>query len=322
MTYAFFPGCSLAHTASAYADSIRLVAERLGLDLREIDDWNCCGATAYFASDLLAAHALVARNLALVDGDLDQVVSPCSLCYVNLRRTQQLLDAGETLGNQVQDALAAGGLGYRPGRLSVRHLLDVVVNDTGLDRIVSEVVRPLYGLRVAPYYGCLTVRPGTGFDDPEQPASLDQLLQGLGAEVVDFPLKADCCGGHMSVVSAEVADSLLRRLLQNATDQGADLIVTACPMCQLNLDAYQHRVNRHFGTDFRMPVIFFTQAIGLALGLSAEALGIGKEIVPASSVLEDRWSAEPSGPERAARAHHRPRGTRLPTPGAEGVSDG
>lgn len=306
MRYGFFPGCSLAHSACAYADSIRLVAERLGLELREIDDWNCCGATSYFATELLPAYALVARNLALLDGDLDQVVTPCSLCYVNLRRTLWALDGGGDLRTWVDDALAAGGLSYRRAGLSVRHLLDVLVNDVGVDSIAAEVTRPLYGLRAAPYYGCLTVRPRTGFDDPEQPASLDKLLRALGAEVVDFSLKADCCGGHMSLISAEVAYSLLRRLLQHATQQGADLVVTVCPMCQLNLDVYQQRVNRHYGTNFRLPVLFFTQAIGLALGVSPEALGIGREMVPASPVLKSRWSTEaPPAPERPHRARRR-----------------
>lgn len=317
MSYAFFPGCALAHTASAYADSIRAVAENLGLSLAEIDDWNCCGATEYFAVDLLPAYALVARNLALADTDRAQVVTPCSLCYVNLRRTQQALDEHDALRERVNAALAAGGLSYRPGRPAVRHLLDVVMRDLGLEAIAARVTRPLYGLRVAPYYGCLVVRPCKGFDDPEEPTSLDELLRVLGAEVVEFPLRADCCGGHMSQISAATADSLLRRLLQSATDGGADLLVTACPMCQLNLDAYQDRVNRRFGTTFRLPVLFFTQAIGLALGLAPESLGIGKGIVPARPVLEARWSAEPpTAPEKPRRARRSPRDAGLPGPRA------
>ncbi len=316
MRYAFFPGCSLAQAASAYADSIGAVAGSLGLNLAQIEDWNCCGATAYFAEELLPAYALVARNLALVDGDLDQVVTPCSLCYLNLRKTQRALDEHEAVRAAVDDALAAGGLCYRPGRTTVRHLLDVVVNDVGLEAIASKIARPLYGLRVAPYYGCLTVRPGGGFDHPEQPASLDLLLSILGAEVVDFPLKADCCGGHMTLTSAEVAYALLRRLLQSATDHGADLVVTLCPMCQLNLDVYQHSVNRQFGTNFRLPVLFFTQVIGLAFGVARKALGIGKETVPAGPVLDSRWSAERVAPEKKQRPRRSRRETSLPMPAA------
>lgn len=316
-SYAFFPGCALVHTASAYADSIRAVAENLGLSLAEIDDWNCCGATEYFAVDLLPAHALVARNLALAGADRTQVVTPCSLCYVNLRRTQEALDEHDALRERVNAALAVGGLSYRPGRAAARHLLDVVVRDVGLEAIAARVIRPLYGLRVAPYYGCLVVRPCKGFDDPEQPTSLDDLLRALGAEVVEFPLKADCCGGHMSQISAPTADSLLRRLLQNATDGGADLLVTVCPMCQLNLDAYQDRVNRRFGTGFRLPILFFTQVIGLALGLAPESLGIGKELVPARPVLETRWSTEPPrAPEKPLRARRGPPDAGLPRPTA------
>jgi len=317
MRYALFPGCSLAHTASAYADSIRAVAERLSLELVEIADWNCCGATEFIAVELLPAYALVARNLAVVDADLDQVVAPCSLCYVNLERTDRVLRKHTALRAQVNDALSAGGLRYEPGHLKVRHLLDVVVNDVGLDALASHMTRPLYGLRIAPYYGCLLVRPGEDFDDPEQPECLDRLLGCLGATVVSFPSKAACCGGHMTQISSRAAYGLLRGLLGTARSRGADLIVTACPMCQLNLDAYQEHVNRHFGTDFHLPVLFFTQVLGLALGLSPEAVGIGKEIVPAGPVLETRWSEEPPPvPPKRRRPSRRDRGSRLPMPPA------
>ena len=196
---------------------------------------------------------------------------------------------------------------YDPGSLVVRHLLDVVVEDVGYDNISAKVTRPLTGLRVAPYYGCLIVRPafnGGASTDTEYPTHLDRLMEVLGAEVVDFPLKTHCCGGHMTQISADTAYELIRRLLQNAADYRADILVTLCPMCQFNLDAYQSQVNRHFGTEFNLPILYFTQMIGLAMGLEPKELAIGHEIVSAASALEKIGTAvelEEAPPARRKR---------------------
>jgi len=289
MRYAYYPGCSLTHSAAPYDLSTRAIAGPLGLALEEVEDWNCCGATEYISINKAAAYALVGRNLALAarqDG-LQDLVAPCSACYLNLRKADHYMGKYPELRDQTNQALAAGGLHYDPGSIRIRHLLNVVVEDVGLEAIKSKVVRPLDGLRVAPYYGCLIGRPqfNGGDIDPEYPTHLDHLLKNLGAEVVDFPLKTHCCGGHMTQISADTAYELIRRLLHNAAEYDADLIVTACPMCQLNLDAYQSQVNRHFSTDYHLPVLFFTQMIGLALGMEPAALGIGREIVPAAPAL-------------------------------------
>ena len=180
---------------------------------------------------------------------------------------------------KVNEALAAGGLSYQPGRVEVRHLLDVLYNDIGEAAIRDKVVRPLTGLRVAPYYGCQVVRPFDDVDNPEYPMKMDELFTWLGAEVVDYPAKAHCCGGHMTQISEPQAFELIRRLLQSAVDYDADMILCMCPMCQLNLDAYQGRVNGHFKTDFRMPIVFFTQIAGRGPGNRRRRLGFGKEIV-------------------------------------------
>jgi heterodisulfide reductase subunit B len=163
-------------------------------------------------------------------------------------------------------------------------LLDIVVDDVGYEAIAEKVKTPLKGLRVAPYYGCLVVRPDVG-RNPEYPTHLDTLMGTLGATVVDFPLKAHCCGGHMTQISEETAFELIRRLIHNAAEYEADMIVTLCPMCQLNLDAYQSSVNRMFKTDYNMPVLYFTQLMGLAFGLTAKKLGIGSEITSATEAL-------------------------------------
>jgi heterodisulfide reductase subunit B len=169
----------------------------------------------------------------------------------------------------------------------VRHLLDIFVNDVGYDVIAEKVVKPLKGLRIAPYYGCMIVRPGYlgSFDDKEYPTSLDRLMKVLGAQVIDFPLKSACCGGHMTQISQPVAMDLIRRLLQNAAEYHADAIVTLCPMCQLNLDAYQADVNKFFKTNYHIPVLYFTQVMGLAFGMPPETLEIGKEFVDARPAL-------------------------------------
>ena len=318
MRYGYYPGCSLERTAAAYDLSTRAVAAVLDLGLDELDDWNCCGATEYIAINKLAAYALIARNLALAqkqwreakDGHLSpdgraQLVAPCSACFLNLRKADRYLQEDAFLREKTDEALAAGGLHYDPGAIFVRHLLDVIVNDVGAEAIQRRVVQPLTGLRLAPYYGCLIVRPRFGgeLEDTEYPMELDELLKRLGAEVVDFPLKTHCCGGHMTQISMEVAYDLLRRLLQNAAEYRADAIVTICPMCQLNLDAYQSRVNQYFGTDFNLPILYFTQMMGLAFGLEAKDLGFGSEIVSAEAVLSRMGRA----PEPAAPAPHRPR---------------
>jgi heterodisulfide reductase subunit B len=332
--YAYYPGCSLLHTAAAYDVSTRAVTSALGMNLEEIEDWNCCGATEYGALDRAAAYALVARNLALAEKQFatnggtnghgepeaqrPEVLAPCSACFLNLSKADYYLGHYPALGQQTNLALAAGGLHYDPGSLVVRHLIDVIVNTVGLDRIKDSVVRPLAGLRVAPYYGCLIVRPnlpGHTFDDPEYPTHLDDLMTALGAEVVDFPLKAHCCGGHMTQISAEVAYELIYRLIKNACDYQADVLVTLCPMCQLNLDAYQGQMNKHFGTNFHLPILYFTQMMGLAFGMPARSLGLGSEIVSAEPALAKIGVEMPAPPPERAKPARRKKGDKsLPMP--------
>jgi heterodisulfide reductase subunit B len=292
--YAYYPGCSLECNAAAYDWSVRAVAEVFGLQLPEIDDWNCCGATEYFSQDELTACAVIARNLALVDPQLDQVVAPCAACYLNLKKVDRLMAEDAKMGDLINQALAAGGLHYTPGRVQVRHFLEVLHTDVGEERIRQKVVRPLTGLRVAPYYGCQWVRPFKEVDNPEYPMKMDELLSWVGAEVIDYPVKAHCCGGHMTQISEPQAFELIRRLLYSAEEYKADLIACMCPMCQLNLDAYQSRVNSFFNTHFKIPIVYFTQVVGLALGLDMQRLGFGKEIVAARPVLEAKLQAQPA----------------------------
>jgi heterodisulfide reductase subunit B len=290
MKYGYYPGCSLEKNASSYHTSTMAVARPLGIEFQEVEDWNCCGASEYIAINRTAAYSLIGRNLALAETQLDpgsELVAPCSLCYLNLSKANQYMQDDAPLAGKVNEALAVGGLHYDPGSIRTRHLLHVMTEDVGLDAITARVTRPLTGLRIAPYYGCLIVRPNieSQYDNHEYPMSLDRLMKGLGASVVDFPMKAHCCGGHMTQISQPVALDLIRRLLENASEYKADMIVTLCPMCQLNLDVYQGDVNKYFKTDYNIPVLYFTQLMGLAFGISAQELGIGKEFVDARPAL-------------------------------------
>lgn len=299
MKYAYYPGCSLESGSAAYDVSVRAIANALGFELEELDDWNCCGATEYFTQNELVATSVIARNLALCRPDQTQLVAPCAACFLNLKKTDHVMAEHPEMRSKVDQALAAGGLRYRPGTVQVRHLLDLIYTDVGEAKLKEKMVQPLTGLRVAPYYGCQVVRPLNGFDNTEYPMKMDEMFTWLGAEVVDYPVKSHCCGGHMTQISEDAAFELIRRLLDSAVEYKADLILCMCPMCQLNLDAYQGRVANHFNRDFHLPIIFFTQLLGVALGLDFEKLAIGKEIVPAGQVIREKLAAASSAGAKA-----------------------
>jgi len=317
--YILYPGCSLESSARAYHDSLLKIAPVIGLELEEIDDWNCCGATEYLGISLTPAYSLIARNLAIAARQANgnhTVIAPCSACYLNLAKADFHMRERPKLGTMVNEALAAGGLSYQPGSLDVRHLLDVIIYDIGLETVRNKVTRPLAGLRVAPYLGCMVPRPDYEhrWSDHEHPVELDLLLKALGAEVIDFPLKTHCCGGHMSQIGPETAFELIRRLVASADHYEADLMVTLCPMCQMNIDAYQGEMNRHFGTRYHMPIIFFTQLMGLAFGIDAREVGFGMELVNAREALSKIGLEAPEPVEAAPVRPRRAEGLPMPTP--------
>lgn len=288
--YLFYPGCSLERSASPYYDSLKAIQKKLAIEIEEVRDWNCCGATEYHSIAKVPAHALVGRNLAIAQSQANGsnvLTAPCSACYLNLAKTDHYMKTDKDLKNKVNESLAAGGLHYDPGSLNIRHLLDVVFNDIGLEKIKSLVEKPLKGLRVAAYYGCMIVRPDVNnrFENHEYPTILEELLTALGAEVIDFPLKTHCCSGHMTQISSDTATELIRRLLDGATKYDADILVTLCPMCQLNLDAFQGEVNKKFKTNYEIPIVYFTQLMGIAFGNGPKELGFGKEFVDAGPAL-------------------------------------
>jgi heterodisulfide reductase subunit B len=285
--YTYFPGCSCSSEggAKAYNWSIQAVCKVLDVELRELDDWNCCGSTPSGSVDELGAFCLAARDLALAEKSGLDMVTPCSACYVIFNRTNSYLKQYPKLKTKVGEALTAGGLKYN-GTIRVRHALDILTSDIGYDAIKSKVKKNLSGMKVAPYYGCQVVRPGFGFDHPEQPQSLEKLIASLGGEPTPFPLKTRCCGGSLIISEEALALDLTHKLLDSALSNGAECLVTVCPLCQTNLDAYQSRVNRKYKTNYKLPVLFFTQLIGIAFGIEGKTLGLNTNIVSPNAVLD------------------------------------
>ena len=282
--YAYFPGCSLEKMARSYHESALAAARALDVELEELEDWNCCGATTYFNIDELLADTLCARNLAMAERLQADVVAPCSGCFKNMYSARKHLVRDRDLAEHVNEALAEDGLSFS-GTSQVRHLLDVIVNDVGLEEIKKRVKKPLTGLKVATYYGCQIMRPRKDHEDVESPRFFEDLMVAIGAEPTDFLMKLRCCSAALLITNREAALSMIRNLLENAVQSGASLVVTACPLCQVNLECYQTQVNSEFGTDFKMPVMYFTQLVGLALGVPRGKLGIGSELVNVSPVL-------------------------------------
>ena len=285
--YTYFPGCSCSSEggSKAYSWSIQAVSRALDIELVELDDWNCCGSTPSGSVDELGAFCMAARDLALAEKVGFDMVTPCSACYVILNRTNSYLKQYPQLKTKVDESLAAGGLAYH-GTIRVRHILDILTSDIGYDTNKSKVKKGLSGLKVAPYYGCQVVRPGFGFDHPENPQSLDKLIASLGGEPTPFPLKTRCCGGSLIISEEALALDLTHKLLDSALSNGAECLITVCPLCQTNLDAYQSRVNRKFKTNYKLPVLFFTQLIGLALGIESKTLGLNTNVVSSAKVLD------------------------------------
>jgi heterodisulfide reductase subunit B len=235
----------------------------------------------------LRAHLLSARNLALVEKTKKELVVVCPACLTTLTKTNRYMHENAKLRKVIDTSLKAANLQYS-GTSRVRHLLEVIMNEIGEDEIRAKVSRPLLGLKVAPYYGCQFSRPFGDFDDQEFPMMLDTLLTWLGAEPVEFPMKAKCCGGMLSTTNEPVGLELLKSLLDCAVQSEAECIATLCPLCHTTIEAYQSDVNRKFSTHFQVPVFYFTQLIGLAFGLGKRELGISEELISSKAVLKTR----------------------------------
>lgn len=285
--FSYYPGCSLMATNRAYDRSTRNVAEALGLKLVELDDWNCCGATAYMAINEKRSFVMSARNLALAEKEDRDLVTVCNGCYLALKKTNKYLTEDSHLQADIQRALVAGDMNYAGG-VKVLHFLEVVVNDLGEEIVRKSVTQPLTGLKVACYYGCQFSRPFGEIDHEEFPEMMDKLVGWLGAEPVPFPLKAKCCGGMMMTTEPEIGLRLSGQLLKNAKDAGADCLISACPLCQMNLEGYQKKSGAEISSDCSLPVLYFTQLLGVAFGLSSKKLALKDSLTPVETVFAER----------------------------------
>ncbi len=283
MKYAYYPGCSLHASAKEYDISWKAVCERLDIELAEMADWNCCGTVHATSVDQLMAMALAARNLTIAEAMGLEIAVPCNGCYKNLRTTDEALKGNADLRSKINASLQ--GRSFQ-GSTVVRHPLYIILEDIGLDRL-TDVARPLHELAVAPYYGCVLTRPAAAqpVDDLENPQGLDRLLQALGAQVVPYPAKTKCCGGAVLLSHPDVSLELTGKLLRQAKEAGAECLAVACPMCQMALDAYQSRVERRLGERLDLPVLYFTQLLGLALGIDERGLGLERLVVSPAKVL-------------------------------------
>jgi len=292
--YAYYPGCSLETLGQAYHLSALEVMRALDVELREVEDWNCCGATAYFHIDEILAYTLCARNLALAERTGLDLVAPCAGCFKNLHAAAHVLQRDADLAEHINDALAADGL-RTTGRVRVRHLIEVLVEDVGLDRIRARVQVPLTGLRVAPYYGCQVVRPQRTGEAAEDVHFYEDLLTAVGATPVAYADRLRCCGGSLIATQRPVALSLVHELIASASASGAHVIVTLCPLCQINLECYQGQAREAFDGPGPVPVLYVTQVVGLALGIPPRRLGIGRELVRADAIVSACRRTAPAG---------------------------
>jgi heterodisulfide reductase subunit B len=226
---------------------------------------------------------LVSRNLAMAEKSGHDLVAPCSACYKNAYFANAELKKDQDLADHINYALEQDNLKYS-GSIEVKHLMEVYVEDVGFEDLHNKVSHPLEGLRVAPYYGCQIVRPRKDHEDVENPRFFEDLMTAIGADPIDYGHRLRCCGGSLLITSRPAAFQLIMELLLSAQNGQADVIATSCPMCQINLECYQTQINQEFGTDFKIPILFFTQLIGLALGLPPKKLGFGSEFVSADRI--------------------------------------
>jgi heterodisulfide reductase subunit B len=284
---ALYPGCSLESTSREYLASTLAVARALGIELMEIPDWICCGSTPAHMADELLSISLPAYNLQQARGmNVEGVTVACASCYSRLRAANHAVTSDQAKREKVGKVL---GEDY-PGDIPVSHLLEPIGEIIRQPDFEGKLKQKLTGLKIASYYGCLLVRPPgiTGFDDTEDPQSMDRVAEAVGAEPVDWRYKVECCGAALAFARPEIVEKLSGHILQDARDSGADVVVVACPLCHSNLDLRQCDIEKFLGADLEIPVLYFTQLLGLALGLSCKELGLDKHTINPVPVLKKR----------------------------------
>ncbi|MBW2143359.1 MAG: CoB--CoM heterodisulfide reductase iron-sulfur subunit B family protein [Deltaproteobacteria bacterium] len=288
MKYFLYGGCSLEAGGKNYMISLEPVCEALGMEFVEIDDWNCCGASvSYAGANELSITTLNARNIAIAEstGGYD-IVAPCSSCYIQMIKANHELKESEDRRKQINDILKEGNLSFK-GTLNVRHIMDLLYNDAGIENIKAKTIKPLNGLKVAGYVGCQTVRPYGEYDSVERPVVHDRLLEAIGADPVPFPKRMQCCGSGIFLSEMDKCLGLVNEILEDALDNGAELISTVCPMCAMNLEMFQDKVNAKFGTNFDVPVVYLTQLMAAAFGMNLKKdAALNYNVIPPEGIIK------------------------------------
>lgn len=285
MKVGYYPGCSLESTAKEFDLSFRAICEGYGIDLVDIPDWNCCGASPAHQLSEELAFALPYRNLLNAEeASLNTVVSPCPACYSHLLHTHKTVGERPELGDRLTEMV---GSTYQES-IGSKHLLDFLFRDIGLERIRESAEKPLKDLRVVSYYGCLTRLPGVDIDDAENPTMMDEIISALGAVPLDWSHKTECCGASLSITRTDIGLRLANEILEAAKDLEADCITVVCPLCQSNLDMRQPDVEKKYNRSYNLPLIYLTQLIGLSLGRGFKDLGLDKLIVDPIPLLRTK----------------------------------
>ncbi|KHD06948.1 heterodisulfide reductase [Candidatus Thiomargarita nelsonii] len=290
--YSFYPGCSSQKGASSSNQlrSTQSICDELGIQLNEIPDWNCCSASiGYAGGGELPRLALSARNIALSEQHHpnQDVVATCAACWLATRETNDRLNENSQLLAETNEALQQAGLTFK-GEKKVRHMVEVLIEDIGYDEMKSHVVKPLEGIKIAGYVGCQTNRPfGIDGESFENPVYLDKMIEIMGAEPVeDYDQKVSCCGGALMFSEPEKSQALVKDIIEAAYDGGADMIVTPCPVCQMNTEAYQEQINKKYGTKFNMPSVYYSTLMSVAYGKSAKDAALNGQIIKATKLEE------------------------------------
>ena len=290
--YAFYPGCSsqLRGSASNYLASVNSMCQTLDIKMTPIPDWNCCGASiGYAGSGELARHVMNARNFALSEKHLpgQDVVASCAACWLGAKETKEKLDASSALMAETNEALKEAGLRYQ-AKVEVRHMVEVLIEDIGYEGIAKPVVKPLEGIKFAGYVGCQTNRPfGIAGESFENPMYLDKMVETVGgAALTKYEQKVTCCGGALAFSEPDKSQKQIKDIVEAAYDQGADMIVTPCPLCQANVEIYQAEINRKQGTKLDMPVAYYSQLMAVAYGATPKAAGLDGHVIAPKKLQE------------------------------------
>lgn len=308
MKFAYYPGCSADGSGIEYGMSMERTAQILGFELQELEDWNCCGATSGHNTDLLLSLALPARNLAIAEKTGMSMMAPCAACYSRHRHAEHVIAHDPEMKKKIEQVLDM----QLQGSSETVSILDILVNKIGTETIAAKVTNPLTTMKAACYYGCLLVRPveHTGFDDTEDPQTMDKVMKALGAEAIEWSHKTECCGAALVTSRPDVGNPMLYRVFKDAKESGAECIVTACPLCMLNLDMRQAGIEKKFKEKFDLPVYYVTELLAIACGDAHKTVGINKHFVEADGYLqtvkiraaEAKAAAEKAAAEAAVKA--------------------